>query len=60
MSNVGRLGITMRCGDTVRVGEATIRYVRFERDGKIHIFIEAPREIPILRGKAKRTTPAQT
>ena len=43
-------------GDTVRVGEALIQVVEV-RAGQIRLGFDAPRQVQIMRGNAKRRVP---
>lgn len=52
----GRLTLTLRHGDAVQIGEATVT-VLFARRGATRLLIAAPRDVEINRTKETRDEP---
>ena len=48
------LGLKMKEGETVRIGDTiSVRFSKVD-SGHVHVCVEAPREVPIWRDGAKR------
>lgn len=52
MASKGNLIITRAAGESVEIGNATVR-VMCIKDGEVRLSIQAPRDVPIVRDDAK-------
>jgi len=54
------LVLTRRYGDEIIIGDnISIRVGKGRREGSVRLLIEAPREIPIIRGELREQTTAK-
>ena len=57
---MGKLVVTLRLNDTVRIGSDVEAKVVKLQGSQIRLSFEAPQEVPIVRGNAKRKQPKGT